>query len=192
MRKLNKFRQILLSVIFVSVAALAVTLYLKLPDFRKKVAAVSRLPQNIDISMHNITYSETRAGVKKWILTAQQADVAQKDGKIFLSSPHFVVYLPRQPGTVTLTAGRALYDIKSRDVTLIDKVVAFTNDGMNVETEKVFYDSGRSLLRSDDHVKIVHRNATVEGDGMVIHTVNGTVKLLRNVSATLKPGRAIN
>ena len=192
MRKLNKFRQILSVVIFVSVAALAVTLYLKLPEFRKKVANVSRLPQNIDISMRNIIYSETRAGVKKWVLTAQQADVAQKDNKIFLSNPHFVVYLPKQPGTVTLTAGRALYDIKSRDVTLIDKVVAFTDDGMNVKTEKVFYDSERSLLSSNDHVKIMHRNATVEGDGMEIHTVNGTVKLLKNVSATLKPGGALN
>ena len=59
---------------------------------------------------------------------------------------------------------------------------------MNVETDKVFYDAGRSLLTTDNHVKIVHRNATVEGDGMELHTVNGTVKLLRNVSAVLKPG----
>ena len=188
MRKLNKFRQILAAVIIVSVTTLAVALYLKLPDFRKKAAAVSRLPRNIDISIRNVTYSETRDGVKKWVLEAQQADVAQKDNQIYLSRPHFVVYLPRQPGTVTLTAGRAIYDIKTRDVTLNDKVVATSDDGMNVKTEKLFYDSGRSLLSTDDHVIIKHRNAAVEGDGMELHTMNGTVKLLRNVSATLNPG----
>ena len=188
MRKLNKFRQILAAVIIATVATLAITLYLKLPDFRKKVVAVARLPQNIDISMRTVTYSETRDGIRKWVLEAQQADVAQKNNKIYLNRPHFVVYLRQQPGMVTLTAGRAIYDIKTRDVTLTEKVVAISDDGMNVETEALFYDSGRSTLSSDDHVRITHRNATVEGDGMELHTVNGTVKLLRNVSATLKPG----
>jgi len=88
-----------------------------------------------------------------------------------------------------MTAGKAVYDIKSRDVTLSDNVSAISTSGMTVKTEKVFFDAGRSLLTTDDHVKLVHRNATVEGDGMELHTVNGTVKLLRNVSATLMPGR---
>lgn len=188
MRKLNKFRQILALAIIVMIATLAVTLYLKLPDLRKKAASVSRLPQNVDISIRTVTYSETRDGVKKWVLEAQQADVAQKDNQVYLSRPHFVVYLHQQPGTVTLTAGRAVYDIKTRDVTLTDKVVATSDDGMSVETDKVFYNADRSLLSSDDHVRIMHRTATVEGDGLELHTVNGTVKLLRNVSATLKPG----
>jgi LPS export ABC transporter protein LptC len=188
MRKLNKFRQILAAVIIVTVATLAVTLYLKLPDLRRKVAAVSRLPQNIDVSIRTATYSETRDGVRKWVLEAQQADVAQKDNKIYLSRPHFVVYLQQQPGTVTLIAGKAVYDIKTRDVTLTDKVEATSDDGMHVETDKIFYDAAKSTLSSDDHVKITHRNSIVEGDGMELHTVNGTIKLLKNVSATLKPG----
>lgn len=187
MRKLNKIRQILAAAIFAAVAMLAWGLYLKLPDLRKKVTSVSRLPQNIDVSIRTVTYSETRDGVKRWLLEAQQADVAQKDNQVYLTKPHFVVYLQRQPGTVTLTAGHAVYDLKSRDVTLTDNVVATSDAGMNVETEKVFYDAGRSLLSSDDHVRIVYRNAIVEGDGMELHTANGTVKLLRNVSALLKP-----
>jgi LPS export ABC transporter protein LptC len=188
MGKLNKFRQVLAAGIIVTIVMLAVTLYLKLPEFRKKVPSISRLPQNIDISLSAVTYSETRDGKKKWVLEAQQADVAQKNNLIYLARPHFVVYLDQQPGTVTMTAGRAVYDIKTRNVTLADRVLATSDTGMNVETDKVFYDAGRSLLTTDNHVKIVHRNATVEGDGMELHTVNGTVKLLRNVSAVLKPG----
>ena len=188
MRNMNKFRQILAAVIIVTIAVLAWTLYLKLPELRKKAVSVSRLPHNIDISIRTVTYSETRDGVRKWVLEAQQADVAQKDNQIYLSNPRFVVYLQRQPGTVTLTAGRAVYELKSRDVTLTGKVVATSDAGMSVETEEVCYHAGRSLLSSDDHVRISHRNATVEGDGLEMHTVNGTVKILRNVRATLKPG----
>jgi LPS export ABC transporter protein LptC len=188
MRKPNKIRQILAAFIVVAVTALAVTLYLELPMLRKKVSSVSRLPRNIDISMRTVTYSETRDGVRKWVLEAQQADVAQKDNRVYLTKPRFVVYLQRQPGRVTLDAGRAVYDIKSRDVMLNDKVVATSDEGMNVETEKILYDAGRSLLSSKDHVRIMHRNATVEGDGMELHTVGGTIKLLGNVSATLKSG----
>jgi LPS export ABC transporter protein LptC len=188
MGKLNKIRQVLAAGIIVMIVMLAVTLYLKLPEFRKRAPAVSRLPRNIDISLRTVTYSETRDGRKKWVLEAQQADVAQKNNLIYLTHPHFVVYLDQQPGTVTMTAGRAIYDIKTRDVTLADKVSATSDTGMNVETEEVFFDAGRSLLTAEDHVKLVHRNATVEGDGMELHTINGTVKLLRNVSATLKPG----
>ncbi len=189
MIKLNKFRQILSLIIVAAVVTLATLLYLKLPALRKKVVAVSRLPQNIDISIRTVTYSETRDGVKKWVLEAQQADVAQKESQVYLTRPHFVVYLQRQPGTVTLTAGRAIYDIKSRNVTLTDKVVAISNDGLSVSTGTVFYDAARSLLSSDDHVTITQQNATVEGDGMELHTVHGTVRVRRNVRATLLPGR---
>jgi LPS export ABC transporter protein LptC len=188
MGKLNKFRQILAAGIIVILAILSWSLYLKLPELRKKGVAVAHLPRNIDVSLRTVTYSETRDGVRKWVLEAQQADVAQKDNQIYLTKPHFLVYLQRQPGTVTLTAGRAVYDIKSRDVTLVDKVVAASDDGMNLETEKMFYHAGQSLLNTTDHVRIIHRNGIVEGDGMELQTVNGTVKLLRNVRATLKPG----
>ncbi len=188
MRKSNKFRQILALTIVAAITILAVMLYLKLPELRKKGASLSRLPHNVDISMHTVTYSETREGVRKWVLEAQQADVAQKENQIYLLKPHFVVYLQQQSGTVTLTAGRAVYDIKSRDVTLTDKVVAGSDTGMNVQCERIFYNAQRSLLSSDDHVRIIHGNDIVEGDGMEIHSVNGTIKLLRNVSATLKPG----
>ncbi len=188
MGKLNKFRQILALFIFVTVAAVSWSLYLKLPEMRKKVVSVARLPRNIDLSLRTVTYAETRDGVRKWVLEAQQADVAQKDNQIYLTKPHFVVYLQRKSGTVTVTAGRALYDLKNRNVTLTEKVVAFSDDGMNVETEKMFYLAERSLLSSKEHVRITHRNGTVEGDGMELQTVNGTVKLLRNVRATLNPG----
>jgi len=188
MRKSNKFRHIIATGIIVAVAMLVLTLYLKLPDLRKKAETVTRLPHNIDISLRTVTYSETRDGVKKWVLEARQADVAQKDNKVYLMQPHFVVYLRRRPGTVTLTAGRAVYDIKSRDVTLSDKVVATSDAGMNVETDIVYYHAGLSLLSSNGHVRIIRKNATVEGDGMEFHTVNGTVRLLRNVTATLQPG----
>ena len=171
-----------------SVALLTVTLCLKLPDLRKKKGVVPRLSHNIDVSMRSITYSETRDGVRKWVLDAQQADVAQKDGRIYLTKPRFIVYLQRQPGTVTLTSGRAVYDIKNHNVTLSDTVVATGDGGMRIESEKVFYHAGRSLLISDDHVRIFHRSAAVEGDGMEFQTVNGTVRLLRNVTATLKAG----
>ena len=189
MIKHNKIRNILAVSIVAAITLLAVTLYLKLPDMRKKAVSVARLPHNVDISMRTVTYSETREGARKWMLEAQQADVAQKDNQIFLTMPHFILYLKRKPGTLTLTAGKAVYHVKSRDITLTEKVVATSDDGMSVETENIFYDAAHSLLSSADHVKISNRNATVEGEGMEIHTVNGTVKLLRNVRATLQPGR---
>lgn len=188
MRKSNKFRQILAAAIVVAVAVLGWTLYLKLPQLRKKAVPASRLPHNIDVSIRTLTYAETRDGVRKWVLEAQQADVAQKDNRIFLTQPRFVVYLQQQPGTVTFTAGQAEYDLASRDVTLTDGVEASSDTGMTVVTDRIVYQAAQSLLTSDDHVKISHRNAVVEGDGLELHTVKGTVKLLRNVHATLQPG----
>ena len=189
MGNLNKIRQVLTAGIIITVAILGVTLYLKLPDLRRKVPAIARMPQNIDISLRTVRYSETRDGVNKWVLEAQQADVEQKNSFIHLANPHFIVYLDRQPGTVTVTAGRADYNHKTRNVTLCDKVVATTDTGMDVETTQVFYNNERSLLTTDDHIKMVHRNALIEGDGMELNTTRGTVRLLRNVTATLKPGK---
>jgi LPS export ABC transporter protein LptC len=187
MIKMSKIRKMLAAAIFLSIAVLAGILWLKLPEMRKKGPALSRLPRNIDISLKTVRYAENRDGVKKWELEAQQADVEQKSNLIHLTAPRFVVFLEPPAGTVTLTAGRADYDIKTRDVTLNDEVTGVGTNGMNVRTEHLFYDAGRSLLHTDGHITLVHRTMQVEGDGMELNTALGTVRLKRNVSARLSP-----
>lgn len=187
MGKRNNIRQVLAAGIIIIVVSLAISLYMKLPGFMKRTPAVSRLPQNIDISLKTVRYSESRNGVTKWVLDARQADVEQKINLIHLTEPRFVVYLERKPGTVTITAGRAAYNIKTKDVVLNDTVVGVSDGGMRVQTENLSYREATSLLTTRAHIVMTHPGGSIEGDGLEMNSVTGTIRLLSRVSATLQP-----
>lgn len=190
MKNDHKLKRVLAVTILLAILILSATVYYKISDLRGRISAISRLPRNIDVSLRTVTYSETRDGVRKWLLEAQQADVAQKDNNIFLNNPRFTVYLDHQPEIVILTAGKAVYNMKTRNITLTDKVTAVTNDRLQIDIDKIFYDAAHSFISSNEHVIVRHHTSTVEGDGLELYVDTGTIKLLRNVTAIVNQERS--
>jgi lipopolysaccharide export system protein LptC len=188
MLKSNKIRQLL--ALFVIVASLSVAGAIVLKVYREKATAglLRKLPQDIDVALRKVHFTETRDGMKKWDLVADQAEYDKGREVTHLTGVHLVVAGGRTTGDITLTAGRADYYNSTRDVKLVGKVVAKSVSGMEFSTENAAYIAARSIITTASRVKFTDGTLTVEGVGMELRPETKNIRLFHEVTADIRRG----
>lgn len=184
----GKIRQILALVIVTATLALAGAIALKAYRAMKSVNLIPNLPKNIDVSLQKIHYSETKGGIKKWDLVADKADYDKGNDIILLEKIRLVVLSATDSGDITLTADRADYLSKSKNIKLQGNVVAKSASGMVFTTGHADYAAAKSMIHTTDRVKFVDKGLTIEGRGMECMTESKKIKVLQDVTATYLPG----
>ncbi len=190
MEKLNKIRQLRLLLAFVIVVAsisLAVSISLKV--FREKgpVEALPQLAKNVDISLGKIHYTETKQGVKQWDLVADKVEYDKEGEKARLAGIQLVVAGNRQTGDITITADKGEFSNKTKDVELMGNVVARSASGMEFTTSQAAYRAARSMIESPARVRFTDGKLTLEGVGMELMTATRNIRILRDVTADIRP-----
>jgi LPS export ABC transporter protein LptC len=184
----GKIRQILALVIVTATLALAGAIALKAYRAMKSVNLIPNLPKNIDVSLQKIHYSETKGGIKKWDLVADKADYEKVNDIIRLEKIRLVVLSATDSGDITLTADRADYLSKSKNIKLQGNVLAKSASGMVFTTGHADYAAAKSMIHTTDRVKFVDKGLTIEGRGMECMTESKKIKVLQDVTATYLPG----
>jgi len=146
-----------------------------------------KLPQNIDVALRKVHFTETRDGIKKWDLVADQAEYDKGRDVTHLTGVRLVVAGGRATGDITLTAGRADYYNGTRDVRLVDKVVAKSDSGMEFTTESAAYIAARSVITTSSRVKFADGTLTVEGVGMELKPETKNIRVFNEVTAFITP-----
>jgi len=187
MIKSNKIRQLL--ALFVVVASLSLAVVIVLKVYREKGTAglLRKLPQNIDVALRKVHFTETRDGIKKWDLVADQAEYDKGREVTHLTGVRLVVAGGRATGDITLTAGRADYHNITRDVRLVGKVVAKSVSGMEFTTESAAYIAARSVITTSSRVKFADGTLTVEGVGMEFKPETKNIRVFNEVTAFITP-----
>jgi LPS export ABC transporter protein LptC len=187
MIKSNKIRQLL--ALFIVVASLSLAVVIVLKVYREKATAelLRKLPQNIDVALRKIHFTETRDGIKKWDLVADQAEYDKGREVTHLTGVRLVVAGGRATGDITLTAGRADYYNTSRDVRLAGKVMAKSVSGMEFSTESATYIAARSVITTSSRVKFADGTLTVEGVGMELMPATKNIRVFNEVIAHIMP-----
>ncbi|RII26847.1 MAG: LPS export ABC transporter periplasmic protein LptC [Geobacter sp.] len=188
MFRMNKTRLLLAVIILLAGGALVATIVLKVASDKRQPPVLPGLPKNVDVSLQKIHFTETRDGVKKWDLVADKAEYDKGRDMTHLTGIRMVVTGNQQTGDVTLTADRGDYDNKSRDVKLNGRVVAKSASGMEFSSATAEYVAATGLLRSPDRVRYADRKMTLEGVGMEMMTGTRNLKILRDVTASIKSG----
>ncbi|GFE59377.1 LPS export ABC transporter periplasmic protein LptC [Geobacter sp. AOG1] len=185
---MNKIRLILAVIIVIAGGSLIATIVLKVSSDKRQPPVPPGLPRNVDVSLQKIHFTETRDGVKKWDLVADKAEYDKVHDKTHLTSVRMVVTGDRQTGDLTLTADRADYDNKSRDVKLAGRVEARSVSGMEFSSATAEYVAASGLLRTPDHVRYTDKKLTLEGVGMEMVTGTRNLKILRDVTTSIRSG----
>ncbi len=186
-QKLNKIKQLLAVAIIVVSVSLAAIIALKLRGGHGPEAMLAELPKNIDISLHDIHYTETKDGIKQWDLVAKQADYDRNGNATNLKSIRMILFGGQKNDDITLTADRALYNNTTKDIKLTGHVLARSTGGMRFTTGRADYLAAHSMVSTDDHVLLVDGRLTVEGVGMELLLKAKTAKVLNKVTATVMP-----
>ena len=188
MRKLKKIRHLLALAIVVATLSLLAAIAVNMYQGKRSARTLPRLPQNIDLSMQQLHYTETRNGVKKWDLLAGKAEYDRKSDLTRLAGIHMVIAGDRRFGELTLTADRGEYHNTTRNVRLTGHVAAKSATGMEFKTGHLSYNAARAMLHTTDRLQFTDGSLTVEGVGMELMTEKKSMKILSGVIATIRPG----
>ncbi|WP_298435575.1 LPS export ABC transporter periplasmic protein LptC [Geobacter sp.] len=187
MIKVNKIRHVLAVVIVLVALYLVVSLALNVGTGRKGDKVLPALPRNIELSLKNIHYTETKDGVKKWDLFAEQGEYDKGRDVTRLRGVRFILPGDARSGDITLRADQADYLNASKDVALAGNVVATSVSGMRFSTGHVSYLAARSLITTDDRVRYSDGRFDVEGVGMELSVKSRELRILKDVRAVVRP-----
>jgi LPS export ABC transporter protein LptC len=185
----KKIRLILAVAIVLAGVSLIVTVILKFEQ-RKSPPRPAPLPHDVEMAMRKAHYSEVKDGAKKWDLFADQAFFDMKNDVFHLNGVSLVLAAKAGVGTISVTADRADYYSKTKDVHLAGNVVARSDSGLHFFSARARYIADRAVITTSDPVTFVDGRIQVKGIGMEFHTATRDLKILKDVTADIESGHS--
>lgn len=146
---------------------------------------IESLPRDVDLSMKEISYTETREGVRRWMLTADAAAHSVGQGTTRIENIHMTFYDVEGLGDLVLTARQGELKTESREVEVRGEVVVQSPKGYAVYTDRLEYREADRTARTEAPVRIVSEGMEVSGTGMRLDLRDHTLVLLSGVRARL-------
>jgi LPS export ABC transporter protein LptC len=187
MHKLNNIRRFL--AILASLAALFVvaTIAFRMQQEGAPARGVRKLPLQVDVSLQRVHYTETKQGVKRWDLSADRAEFNRQTDTTSLTGVRLVIAGGKSTGELHVTADRADYHNKTKDVFLAGNVHGKSASGIEFSASRLTYVAARSQLETSEAVRFSDQGLLLEGVGMEFQTQTRRLKLMRDVSAVYRP-----
>ncbi|WP_110954102.1 LPS export ABC transporter periplasmic protein LptC [Anaerosinus massiliensis] len=139
------------------------------PDQDKKVEEPP-----VTMSYQGNTLSEEKDGKKIWDLTAETIEIETNTKNAILKNIQGIFY-QENGQTVTLTAPQALYDHKTKDITMQGEVMAKSSDGATFQAKTVIWQSQNQIFQGEGNVIVTRDDTVLTGDK--IESDAGVVKV---------------
>ncbi len=125
------------------------------------------------------TLSEEKDGKKIWDLTAETITIDPQTKNVTLKNIQGVFYQD-DGNNINLTAPTAVYDNKTHDIIITEKVIATRNDGSNFTADQVLWQNSIQKFSGEGNIKIVQADTVITGDKMETDSGMNKVKVEGN------------
>lgn len=142
---------------------------------------IATLPKDVDLVLHEIHYTETRDGIRRWTLLADSAQHMVGDGVTHIENIRMTFFDLEGHGDVLLTAREGAFYSEVGEVEVFGDVVLVSPAGYSFYTDRArFYDS-EAQIRSEEPVRIVSETMELTGKGMRLSLRDHTFVLLDDI-----------
>jgi len=141
------------------------------------------------MEMKNLRFTEVSSSRVKWELSADSGRYSKENSIVQVNGVKFILNELPFTGTMTVTANSGEYDQQARKVTLIGNVIASSVKGMTFKTDRILYDSNLRKFTTKEKIFFSDSALTLDGIGLEMLVDTQQVKVLRQVSATITPGK---
>ena len=179
----GNIRLVLAVLVTTMVIGIVVAISLKGSKQVSPTPVLQKLPQNIDVALHQARFTEIREGTAVWELVAERAQYDKSGDKAYLSGISMKFAKTRSSGAITVTASRGEYTSKSSDVMLRGAVHMVTESGIDFTTESLDYQASRSLFRTAAPVAFRHQRLTLTAQGMEMDVKEQKARFLSAIDA---------
>jgi LPS export ABC transporter protein LptC len=184
MQRLARVIPVVVAVFVILVVGLLVT---KSRTVRVETAAPD--PARADLRIKEVEIEE-QSGNVRWRLKADQALVFEQEGRTALKTVNVVVRDRDRQWTIRAEEGDVFQrEGKRRDVEVRQNVVVTTDDGLQIETTVLRWNSEDGRLWTDEPVKLVRQGITVEGKAFDLRMGEENATVTGRVHATFVAGK---
>jgi LPS export ABC transporter protein LptC len=133
--------------------------------------------------------SGTSQNERKWIIEGKSADILSSD-IVKLEDITGKTYLEKN--VVTITSNKGQLDRKTNNLTLIENVIATTEDGAELTTERLNWSAEGEYVWTEDFITITKNNIITTGYGAEGYPDLDKVKLKKNVKINIGKSTTVN
>jgi LPS export ABC transporter protein LptC len=145
-----------------------------------------KIPQNIDVALHNARFAEMRDDTTVWELFADRAEYDKTGDVVYLSDIRMVYAKSRTNGSITLTASKGEYSNSSKNIRLRGKVHVVTESGLVFDTDSLDYLADSSLFRTADRVDFRQERLSLAAIGMELYAKTETSRFFKSIDAVIE------
>lgn len=184
MQRLARVIPVVVAVFVILVVGILVT---KSRTVRVEPAAPD--PARADLRIKEVDIEE-QSGNVRWRLKSDQALVFEQEGRTALKNVNVVVRDLDRQWTIRAEEGDVFQrEGKRRDVEVRKNVVVTTDDGLQIETTVLRWNSEERRLWTDEPVKLVRQGSTVEGKALDLRMSEENATVTGRVHATFVASR---
>ncbi|HEY4744884.1 MAG TPA: LPS export ABC transporter periplasmic protein LptC [Desulfuromonadaceae bacterium] len=181
----GNIRLVLAILITAMVIGIVVAIALKGSKQTSPTPVLQKLPQNIDVALHQACFTEMREGRAAWELVADRAQYDKSGDNAYLSDIRLKFAKTRSGGAITVTAARGDYASKSGDVRLRGAVHMVTESGIDFTSESLDYLAARSLFRTAAPVAFRQQRLALRARGMEMDVKEQKARFQSAIDATV-------
>ncbi len=167
-----------------SILILSAVLIVALASHQRERApeeTIVHLPKDVDLALHEIHYTETREGVRRWTLVADSAQHMVGEAVTYIENIRMTFFDLEGHGDVLLTAREGALHSEAGEVEVMGDVVVVSPAGYSFYTERArFYDAD-DQIRTEEAVRIVSETMELTGKGMELSLRDHTFVLLDDI-----------
>jgi len=181
-----RLRRLLVLLIVVSIVVLTMVIYQHLQQ-QKPEEVLNLLPENIDLALQDLHYTQSEEGQKRWTLDASKAEY-QRDSRLAkLQAVTLHFYHVETFGTFTLQADQGELAQQQRQVDIWGGVELTAKRGEQLFTERLHYDDQTRQLSTAEPFRFYSSWIELTGTGMQIDIDRGHFLVEENVWMRFSP-----
>lgn len=184
MQRLARVIPVVVTLFVILVVAILVT-----RSRTERVESAAPDPARADLRIKQVEIEE-QSGAVRWRLTADQALVFDQEGRTALKNVAVVVRDRDREWTIRADEGDVWNrEGKRRDVEVRNQVIVTTDDGIELMTSVLRFDSDSQRLWTDAPVRLVRQENVIEGRSFELQISEETAVITGPVRATLAADR---
>lgn len=146
---------------------------------------IEMLPDNVDIALDNVDYTETRGDRRFWRLQADSVAHEAQRQEAHLENVHMTLYDQGKFGDIQLTAQRGKWFSETGNVELNGDVVVKSGQGQVLYCQQLFYDNKAELITSESPVRLVAKDLEITGQRLQVYLPQQRMLILGLVQTKL-------
>lgn len=179
-------RRLLIFLILISVVTLGFVVWRHLQQPSPE-EIFSMLPEEIDLALEDLHYTQNEDGRRRWTLDADKAEYQRDSSQAKLENVHLLFYEMGQFGNIELQADQGQLEQEMRQVDVWGNVIVTTERGEQLFTERLHYDDQLRRLSTEDPIRFFSSQLELTGIGLQIDIDQGRLLVKENVRMLLNP-----